>query len=130
MATGAQIETLTGELARETPKRDRTAVKNGLQAVGGAVASLAANKATLDTIVADAATAGQPAYELIRIQADWGSQLASVVAAGFTYAGRSGLNAIAQLMKDLSVQAGLEGGANRMRLFKGAPGAETLIPVD
>lgn len=130
MATGAQVETLTGELARETPKRDRTAIKNGLVAVGGAIASLTANKATLDTVVADAATAGQPPYELLRIQADWGSQLAAVVASGFTYAGKSGLNAIAQLLKDMSVQAGLEGGANRMRLFKGAAGAETLIPVD
>lgn len=126
MATGTEIETLTGELARETPKRDRQKVRDSWNSWGTAMANLEANKTLLDTIVADAATAEQDEYQLQQVQADWGSNLATVVGNGFSYGGKTGIPAFAQLIADTSEQAGLEGGASELRLHVGG----NLVSVD
>lgn len=118
MATGAEVETLTGELARETPKRDRAQVLSGLTAVGTALSNLVANKTLLDTVVSDANTASQNEYGLEQVQSDWASNLQTIVASSFSYSAKTGINALAQLIADLSEQAGLEGGANELRLYK------------
>lgn len=118
MATGTQIENLTYDLAQQKPKQARDRVKANLQGLGGALIELAGTKATLDVVVADAAAASSPDYQLTQVQADWGSNLAAVVNAGWSYDSKSGISAIAQLIADLSEQAGLEGTANEIRIYK------------
>lgn len=130
MATGDQVETLTGFLAREKPKSDRDNVTAGLMRASQGIAGLSEVKALLDTVVADAAAAGEDSYELEQVQNDWASNLVSKVSSGFSHGGNTGINAIAQLLADLSEQAGLEGGPNRLRLFTGQPGSEAILAVD
>lgn len=126
MATGLQIEELTRDLASGKPVNHRNSVLTSLQNMGGSLGGLVSLKSLLDTVVADASTAGQDEYALAQIQADWGSNLASVVASQFSYAGKSGVNALAQLIADLSEQAGLEGTANEIRIYKNG----ALVPVN
>ena len=95
MATGIQVEQLTGYLAREVPKTARTQVLNGLQTVGSGLSDLVTIKALLDTVVADANTAGQNEYALEAIPSGWTGNLQSVVAATFNYASKTGISAIA-----------------------------------
>lgn len=130
MATGSQVEELTGYLANQTPAADRQNVLIGLQRLGTGLAGLDTVKTLLDTVVTDAAAAGQDEYALEAVQADWASNLAAIITASFSYSGKTSINALAQVIADLSEQAGLEGGANRLRLFKGPPASETVIAVD
>lgn len=118
MATGAQVESLTKDLASGKPANQRNSIATAFTNFGNNLAAHASLKATLDTVVADAASASQNEYGLAQIQSDWGSNLVSVVNSSFSYDGKSGINAFAQLIADLSEQAGLEGGANEMRLYK------------
>ena len=130
MATGLQVEELTRDIASGKPSTQRTAIQTAFSNLGGSLLAHATLKTLLDTVVTDADSAGQNAYDLEQVQADWGSNLVSVVNSSFSYDGKTGINALAQLIADLSEQAGLEGGANRLRLFKGAPASETIVAVD
>jgi len=118
MATGTEIETLTRDIASGKPATQRNAILTAFTNFGNNLSVHADLKALLDTVVTDAAAASQDEYGLAQIQSDWGSNLVSVLSASFAYSGKTGINAFAQLIADLSEQAGLEGGANEMRLYK------------
>lgn len=125
MATGLQIEELTRDLASGKPVNQRNSILTSLQNLGGNLSNLKALKALLDTVVADAGAAGKNDYAREQVQADWGANLASVVGASFIYAGKTGINAIAQLIADLSEQAGMDGTANEIRIYKNG----VVVPV-
>lgn len=125
MATGKQIEELKQQIGGGTPARSRNNIVSGLNSLKNGVGDQKTIKDLLDTVVADAAAAGQSDYGLSQIQSQWSANLVDRIANGFSYAGLSGIQALAQVLADLSEQAGLEGGPNELRLTAGG----NVVPV-
>lgn len=125
MATGKQVEQLQQQVAAGVPQRARDNLKAGFSAAGKGLTDLGTTKTLLDTVVDDAAAAGEVEYALNAIRRDWAANVQTALTAEWSYSGKTGINALAQLMADLSEQAGLEGGPAEMRLYKNG----VVVPV-
>lgn len=125
MATGLQVEQVTRDLASGKPATQRNAIATALVNWAASQAAHSSLKSNVDTVVADAATAGKNDYGLEQIQTDWGSNLQTVILAALSYGGETGISALAEMISGLSEHAGLNGTANELRLYKNG----VIVPV-
>lgn len=125
MATGEQVEQLKGLLGRDTPANARATVVKGFVGVSGGLTALKQTRDLAQVVATDAAAAGKNDYGIEQTLNDWTANLVSRFNT-WTHGGKTGIKALAQLIADLSEQAGLEGGANELRLYRNG----AVIPVD
>lgn len=128
MSTGAIIESLKGQLARNTPATRRAELLDAFKKAATALGELKALKASIDAVVAAAQAAEKPVFELEVIQADWAGNIADTLDS-LNYSGKDAEDAFAQFIADLSEQRGAEGTVAQMRLTVGPSGEQAIVVV-
>lgn len=125
MATLSQVEDLEGYISRQEQVTARRSAVQGLSNFSANVLKEKTILSLLATVTADAATAGQSDYSLETILAGLPQAIRQEFLSNYSHNGDTGVDAFAQAIADLSEIAGLEGGANELRLTAGG----NVIPV-